>query len=179
MSNFKLINPSLQGAIKTTVSAREPIDAAKQIWTNLSKYFANDVPTFAFTIENQSGGSLYHFKVQETKNKREATFKIESIDSKLKPDDLKKFKAKVNEVSKMNGGKKHHKDEKEDDSSSSSSDAFDSLKLYKNFSKRTLLPISYWWYNPYIYDVTSVYIPTFIPTVVPYIQIETVGYYMY
>lgn len=178
MSNFKLINPSLQGNIKTTVSAKEPLDAAKQIWTNLSKYFTNDVPTFAFTIENQSGGMLHHFKVEETKNKNEATFKIESIESKLKAADLKKFKAKVDEISKMKGGKKHSKKD-EDDDSSSSSDGFDSLKLYKNFSKRTLQPITYWWYNPYLYNVSSVFIPTFVTPVVPYIQIETVGYYMY
>lgn len=180
MSNYKLINPSLEGAIKITVSAKEPIDAAKQIWTNLSKYFANDVPTFAFTLENQSGGSLHHFKVQESKNKNEATFKIETIESKLKAKDLKNFKARSNEAFKMHGGK-HKKDKKdEDESSSSSSEAFDSLKLYKNFSKRTLLPITYWWYNPYVYDLTSVYIPTFItPLVQPYVQIDTIGYITY
>ena len=176
MSNFKLINPSLQGAIKTTVSANEPIDAAKQMWTNLSKYFSNDVPTFAFTIENQGGGSLHHFKVQETKNKNEASFKIESIDSKLKANDLKNFKARANKASKMQGGKKHKNDEDEDDSSSSS-EVFDSLKLYKNFSKRTLLPITHWWYNPYVYDLSSIYIPTFVSPMNPYIEVTTVNYY--
>jgi hypothetical protein len=180
MSNFKLINPNLQGDIKTTVSAREPLDAAKQIWTNLSKYFANDVPTFAFTIENQSGGSLHHFKVEETKNKDHATFKIESIESKLKGDDLRKFKAKANEAARMHGGKKDKKDKDDSSSSDSSSEAFESLKMYKNFTKRTLQPITYWWYNPNIYDLTSVYIPTFVtPLVQPYIQIDTVGYIVY
>jgi hypothetical protein len=180
MSNFKLINPKLQGDIKTTVSAGNSLDAAKQIWTNLSKYFTNDVPTFAFTIENQSGGSLHHFKVEETKHKNEASFKIESIESKLKSSDIKKFKKRIDELPAMHGGKKHHHKDDDSSSSDSSSEAFDALKMYKKFSKRnTIQPIAYWWYDPSPYGLSSIYIPTFITPVQPYIEVATIGYYMY
>jgi hypothetical protein len=181
MSSYKLINPSVQGNIKNTVRADEPIDAAKQVWSNLSKYFTNDVPAFAFTIENQSGGDLYHFKVEETKHKNEASFKIEMIDSKLKSGDMKKFKKRVDELPAMKGGKHHHKKEDDSSSSDSSSEGFDALTMYKKFSKRnnSLLPITYWWYDPSPYGLSSVYIPTFIAPVQPYIEVATIGYYLY
>ncbi len=180
MANYKLINPSIQGDLKNVVAAGAPLDAAKQIWTNLSKYITNNVPSFAFTIENQDGGSIHHFKVEETKHKNEARFEIKQLDLKLKASDLKKFKERVSKSS-MAGGKKHKhhkKDDDDDSSSSSSSDGFDTLKLYKNFS-RPILPITYWWYDPYVYNLQSVYIPTFITPVLPYIEIATVSYYSY
>jgi hypothetical protein len=182
MSSFKLINPSIQGNVKNTVSAENSLDAAKQIWTNLSKYFTNDVPAFAFTIENQNGGALSHFKVEETKHKNEASFKIELVESKLKSSDMKKFKRRIDELPAMKGGKHHSKKDKDDSSSSSSSsEAFDALKMYKKFSKRnnSLSPIVYWWYDPSPYNLSSVYIPTFIAPVQPYIEVATVGYYLY
>jgi hypothetical protein len=180
MSNYKLINPSLQGNLKNVVSARQPLDAAKQIWTNLSKYITNDVPAFAFTIENQNGGEMHHFKVQETQNKGEAEFKIEEINIKLKDADMKKFKQRAEKSGKsvMKGGEKDKKDKKDDSSSSSSSEAFDALKMYKKFN-RTVQPITYWWYDPYVYGMSSVYIPTFVTPVLPYIEIATVAYYTY
>lgn len=179
MPNYKLINPSIQGNLKNTVSANLSIDAAEQIWTNLSKYITNNVPSFAFTIENQSGGSLHHFKVEETKHKNEAKFEIKEIDVKLKASDLKKFKERVSK-SAMQGGKKHKHDKHDDSSSSSSSssDGFDTLKLYKNFN-RPIVPITYWWYDPYVYNLSSVFIPTFVTPVLPYIEIATVAYYSY
>ncbi len=139
----------------------------------MSKYITNNVPSFAFTIENQNEGTLHHFKVEETKNKKEATFKINEIDVKLKAGDLKKFKDRTSKS--MKGGKKH---KSKDDSSSSSSDAFDTLKMYKQFN-RSVLPITYWWYDPYVYNLSSVYIPTFVTPVLPYIEIATVAYYTY
>ena len=177
MSNYKLINPSIQGNLKSTVSANAPLDDAKQIWTNMSKYITNNVPAFAFTIEKQSGGALHHFKVKETKHKDEAKFEIEEINVKLKAGDLQKFKERANK-SAMQGGKKHNKDKDDDSSSSSSSDGFDTLKMYKNFN-RPVLPISYWWYDPYVYNLSSVFIPTFVTPVLPYIEIATVAYYAY
>lgn len=179
MSNFKLINPTLKGNIKTTVTAHDPLDAAKEIWTHLSKYFTNDVPSFAFTIENQDAGDLHHFKVQEKKQKNEASFKIEAIDSKLKAADLKKFKSRIDNLPAQKGGKKHDKKKDDDDSSSSSSSEFDALRMYKNFSQRTLQPILYWYYDPNPYYLETFFVPTFIQTIVPYVEIVNVGYYVY
>ena len=176
MAEYKLINPSIQGDLKTTVNAKTPLLAAKETWANLSKYFTNDVPTFAFTLENNEGG-MYHFKVEETIKNNDAKFKIDMIDSKLKKEDLQKFKSRVDKLPAMKGGKKHKKDD-DDTSTDSSSEGFDTLKAYKNLSKR-IQPITYWWYDPYVYTLPSVYIPTLIPTVVPYVEIATVGYYVY
>ncbi len=72
--------------------------------------------------------------------------------------------------------KNEKKAEEDDDSSSISSEAVDTLKLYKNLTKR-VQPITYWWYDPFVYNLKSVYIPTLISTVVPYVEVATIGYY--
>ena len=161
MPNYKLINPSLQGDIKTTFDADKSTDAAVKVWENLSKYITNNVPTFAFTIEDQNGGELHHFKVTENKKGDNAEYKIKEINVKLKAKDVEKFKQRA-----QKGGGHHHKKDKDDDSSSSSSsDALDTLKLYKHFRSPT--PIWYWWYDPYVYNLNTVINKTYVPLIVP------------
>jgi hypothetical protein len=79
---------------------------------------------------------------------------------------------------KQAGGKKHKsKKDKKKSKDSDSSDISDSSDSY-DFYKRALTylpetqPIYYWWYDPYVYRMDSVYIPTFYSYFTPYIELS-------
>jgi hypothetical protein len=179
MSNYKLINPYIEGSLVTTFSGASRLDAACSAWNNLSKYITNNVPKFAFTLENINDGQLYHFLVKESlSGNNAADFKISELDLVLNGNILKQFRNRIS----LKGGRKHrrhHKDKDEDDdessSSSSTSEIFSAVRLNKVYSKAQ--PIVYWWYDPLIYEIDSIYIPTFVTPLVPYIEIMTVNYY--
>lgn len=169
MVNYKLVNPYISGTLDTEVEAKNPLEAAEMLWTRYSSLTTNNVPNFAFTI--QSGGRLHHFKVHETKKSDDtAKFTIEKIDAK-KDVDISEFKKVISEKSSAHGGarKKRYDDEEDDSSDSDSSDVFDNIKLQRNLHMNK--PVVYWWYTPYIYDVPSVYMPTFVHPIVPYLEI--------
>ena len=45
MSNsYRLINPHIEGDMKTKVKAKNSVEAAKIIYTNLSEHFNNNLP---------------------------------------------------------------------------------------------------------------------------------------
>jgi hypothetical protein len=186
--SYKLINPSIEGKLKTSFKAKYDLDAANKAWTAVSQYISNNVPKFAFTLENTKDGSLSHFIVKEKLNGKNASFNI----SKLKLDvDSKKEKEFKNRIAKQAGGKKHHKEHKEDDSSSDSSSSSSDIQLLSPFSPFGLntfgpnmtvysdLPISYWYYDPYYYNLDSLFIPTFVYPLTPYMEITTLNYYAY
>jgi len=185
--SYKLINPSIEGQLVTTFKAKSDLDAANKAWTSISKYISNNVPTFAFTLENTKDGSLSHFLLKEKLDgKKNATYNI----SKLKVDaDKKKEDEFRNRLAKQAGGRKHRRDKKEgeDDSSSSSSSSSSDIKLLSPFSPFGLgsiynsynSPISYWNYDPYYYNLNSLFIPTFVYPLTPYIEIMSLSYYPY
>ncbi len=187
MSKYRLINPVIKGEFSVSFSGKSGIEAASNAWSSLSSYITNDVPKFAFTMEKESDGSLHHFLLKESSSgKGDANYEITELDLKLKPQDEKKFRKKISDSAsdpkEMSGGKhkKHHHDSKDDDSSSSSSSSssvYSALSLYKN--RMRSLPISYWWYDPFVYNVESVFIPTFVVPINPYIEIATVSWYAY
>src|SRR3990172_8221718 len=128
MSNYKLINPYIEGTMITSFSGASHLDAACCAWNALSKYITNNVPKFAFTLENINDGRLYHFLVKESlSGNRSADFKISEINLKLKQDAISQFKNRLS----MRGGKKHKKkhddddDDDDDDSSSTSTSTSD------------------------------------------------------
>lgn len=181
--SYKLINPAIEGELKTTYKAKSDLDAANKAWTAVSKYISNNVPKFAFTLENTKDGSLSHFIVKEKLDGKNASFNI----SKLKVDaDAKKEQDFKNRIASQSGGKKHKKygdDDGEDDSSSSSSSSSD-IKLISPFSPFGMnywnnSPISYWYYDPYFYNLDSLFIPTFVYPLTPYVEITTLNYYPY
>ncbi|ARF11333.1 hypothetical protein Klosneuvirus_1_190 [Klosneuvirus KNV1] len=180
MSNYKLINPYIEGTLVTTFTAPSQLDAACSAWETLSKYITNTVPKFAFTLKNVNDGTLSHFIVKESlRGGKSADYKIKELDLKLSKDTVKQFEKRL----AMKGGKKHKKDKKDGDdeddssssSSSSSSDEFSAIKLHKMYTKAQ--PITYWWYDPIVYEIESVYIPTFVAPLLPYIEVVTFNYY--
>jgi hypothetical protein len=177
MANYRLINPCIEGDMKTTFSGNTPLDAAFGTWNAVSKYITNNVPHFAFTMENTKTGKMHHFAVKESLvGGGSAEFDITEINkvSSANEKELKKRIASF-EKSSMRGGKKHKKhDDDDDSSSSSSSEVFSALKLFKK--RNQVYPIAYWWYDPLVYNFNSLYIPTFVAPLAPHIELTTINY---
>jgi hypothetical protein len=85
---------------------------------------------------------------------------------------LKKF-IETNDENLAGGKSLHSKKYKLDDSesSSSSSDSDDDYYYYYKPVNRSL-PITYWSYYPYVYNLRKFYVPTFVPTISPYVYIS-------
>lgn len=186
MPEFQLINPSIRGNITNRFSGKTQMDAATEAWDTISKYMTNNVPKFGFSLENMENGNVSHFVIKEEMDDEDfANYKIKELDLKMKPSDVKKFKEKIKKMTstEMDGGKKHKHKKHHDDSSSSSScssttsDYFSALKFPQAINYQQ--PIIYWWYDPLIYSFESVYIPTFVAPLTPYIEIATINYYPY
>jgi hypothetical protein len=150
------------------------MEAAKKAYIKLSKSFIHSGNKFKFSlakvknisqfdIKNLDSKNIYHFKVAERVDKKNnINFEIKTI-NKVKNVDA--FKIEIHEKIKgftkqQNGGK--HKKSKHivDDSSSSSSSSSDDYKVRK--SKYYAEPFYNWWYNPFIYNSDSVYIPSIV-----------------
>jgi len=176
VNTYKLTNPYIQGDFKSKIKAKNSKEAASIFYKNLSEHFNNAVPSFHFTIQKGSSGlgSYYHFKVSELRKNDEVNYSIEPIKINNEQNVIKSFNKKLENFKskflKNQDGGKHHKKKKYDDSSSDSSS--DSDFIYKKVKKHMPVsqPIYYWWYDPYIYDIDTVFIPTFYSYITPYIQ---------
>jgi hypothetical protein len=146
-------------------------------------------------------GKYYHYKVIETKNNdnsenSEVQYKISKYEIENESAAVELFQNKLNNFKSKyyhKGGKdkkkskkkkdkdKKKKSKKKKDSSSSDSSSSDSSDLvlsntdYYKYTRSyvpTTQPIYYWWYDPYIYNLKSLYIPTFYSYVTPYIELS-------
>lgn len=182
MSNtYVLVNPYIKGEFKNTIKADNSTIAAKMFYKNLSDHFNNAVPKFYFTIQKGTSGKgkYYHFQSKEKRNNDEVSFTIkpynilnENMD--LFKDKLSKFKNKIQKGGEKSKKHKKHKNRDKDSSESDSDlDSTDSEDYIKNISTYTPLvnqPIYYWWYDPFVYKLDSVFIPTFYAYVTPLIE---------
>ena len=67
------MNPVIEGSFDTVYNDETPIKAAHKCWMKLSNLLSNNVPAFAFTMQEMDGGALHHYQVKEksnTKNKK-------------------------------------------------------------------------------------------------------------
>jgi hypothetical protein len=123
-------------------------------------------------------GKLYHYKVTESRNDNEVNFKLR--EHQINDEErLRGFRARLEaHHQKQAGGKKHHKSKKskKDDSSDDMSDSSDSsdvssddylMGTSNNYSRS----IYYWWYDPYVYNMESLFLPTFYSYVTPYVEL--------
>jgi len=186
----------------TSFKAKNSVEGARLAYENLSEHFNNKIMKFHFTLQKGGGGKFYHFKVTENRTDNSVKFSLQSYNFIGEEDANTAFKLKLDEFNhkfdntqvddKQAGGKKvkskkHKKSKKnkkslDDDSDSSessmssSSSDFDSLteNLYKRAKRYTPVsqPFYYWWYDPYLYKLDSVFIPTFYPYVTPYIELR-------
>ena len=178
VNSYVLVNPQIHGDFKNTLKANNSILAAKTFYKNLSEHFNNAVPKFHFTIQKGGSGEgkYYHFVTSESKNNNEVTFNIKPY--KMKIENIESFKNRLaafkNKIQK--GGrsdKKHKKKSKDSSDSDSDSDSSDSEQYIKNITTYTPIvnqPIYYWWYDPYVYNLNSIFIPTFYSYVTPIIE---------
>lgn len=180
VNSYVLVNPHIEGNFKSKIKAKNSIEAANIFYKNLSEHFNNFVPKFHFSIQKGSSGDgkFYHFEVKESKEDNEVTFKVKQMNiagegeviSSFK-NKLENFKAKLNQDGgKKKKSKKSSKHISDDDSDfdDSSDDFYRRAKSYMPASQ----PIYYWWYDPYLYRLDSIYVPTFYAYVRPYIELS-------
>ena len=186
MSNtYRLVNPHIEGEFNESTKANNSMIAAKKFYKNLSQHFNNNIPKFYFTIQKGGSGTgkYYHFVVKEVKEDDEVKFNVEpyviSDDFNLKTFEtkLKNFKSKFTQAGGKKGSKKTSKKGKKpakhlDDSSSEDSDSSEAFyRRAQTYKPAVAPPLYYWWYDPGVYKLDSVFIPTFYSYVTPYLQI--------
>jgi hypothetical protein len=174
MKSYILVNPHIEGSVETKFKTKNADEAASLAYETISKYFSNNLPKFAFTLQKAGSDKFYHFNVSEKINKNDKVkYEIKSNNSITAVDGLKKF-IETNEEN-LNGGKdkskKYRFDEDSSESSSSSDSSDDDYYYYYKPVNRSL-PITYWSYYPYVYSLRKFYVPTFVPTISPYVYIS-------
>jgi hypothetical protein len=199
MSNtYNLVNPYIQGDIKTSVKSKNSINAAKTIYKNLSEHFNNSIPKFYFTIQKGSSGNgkYYHFLVKEVREKDEVKFNVEPYTTHNSDSSIDKFKSKLDTFktkfnqaggkagSRKKGSKKGSKkaprrkmedydfDEDSNSDLASSDDFYVQASVYRPV---VTPPLYYWWYDPQLYNLKSVFIPTFYGYLSPFLQLDLSG----
>jgi hypothetical protein len=158
--SYQLVNPIIMGSFESVYDSKEPLDAAKKVWENLSGHIVNHVPRFIFTMKDISENKLYHFEVKE--NKKKNNFIIKNINTKIDTDKFDDFTNSVTEYTtalknKQNGGfkRERYSDLEDDfdkdiyDDSSSSSSYNDDDEIAFPFFKKS--PISFFHYIPSVY----------------------------
>lgn len=196
VNTYNLVNPCIKGQFKSEIKAKNSLEAAKKLYNDMSEHFNNNVPKFFFSIQKgKSGkGKVYHFKVKETKNGDNIDFSIEQYNlkggEKANKSLLKKlgnFNERFNKQSggapkKKKGSKKKSKKKatkkrrSKKDSSESESDSEDYSFSTGNYVSTIDHPIYWWWYDPTVYNVDSIFVPTFYSYNTPHIQIDTTTY---
>jgi len=185
VNSYVLVNPHIEGAFERKLKAQNSREAANTFYKSLSEHFNNSIPSFHFTIQKGSSGNgkFYHFEVKESRKKKEVTFSINPLTIQGEQESIDRFKKNLtNFKSKFSqdGGKhkkhhkKHHKDN--DSSSSSSSSSSDDFYVKAKQTYNTTQPIYYWWYDPYLYNIDYLYVPTFYSYVTPYIELNLRGW---
>lgn len=189
MSNtYKLVNPYIHGDFTTSLKAQNSVTAAKSFYKSLSEHFNNNIPKFYFTIQKGGSGSgkYYHFVVKEKKGKNdEVKFNVEQYDMESDASSLSAFKSKLNafqnkfeQAGGKKGGKKGSKKASKkskkslDDSDSDLNSSEDFYRRAQTYQPVVTPPLYYWWYDPGVYKLSSVFIPTFYSYVTPYIQLS-------
>ena len=183
VNTYVLVNPHIEGEFKSKIKSRNSNEAGNIFYKNLSEHFNNSVPTFHFTIQKGSSGEgkYYHFEVKENRQDNEVSFNIKPFTIQGQQEAIQRFESKLaNFKSKFHqdGGKKKGKKSKRDDDSEKSDDSSDFDVSEDNIYKRaksylpTAQPIYYWWYDPYVYRLDTLYVPTFYSYVTPYIELN-------
>ena len=179
----QLVNPIIHGSLSDVYDADQPLNAAKNMWEQLSKHVVGHVPNFVFTMRNISNNKYHHFRVREDIDTK--TYNIKSIDIKASGKMFEDFAKKVDlynsDVKKQQGGKKKIYKIKDDSSSSSSSSSSEPPRIYSSVYYpivSPLSPISLFHYNTVVYNdylestlnpqlynvITPIFTPIFRPS---------------
>jgi hypothetical protein len=112
---YTLVNPFVTGSINTSIESNNANDAAKMLYTRVSKHFTNNLPRFFFSTIDENN-KLRHYEVNEKKLGKEVNFTIKT--AKMKESGERKVLAVFNKLGNQSGGKKYKKEESSSDSSS-------------------------------------------------------------
>lgn len=183
MKSFKLVNPLIVGSFNTEYTSESGLDAVNQFWNDFSSHITGNLPNIYVTLRENGTNNLSHYKIAEKVNKGSKTTEFTIAEYNLDLSESKKnkfikgvekYEKKVNaKISRQTGGDAEKKPEKkrykDSSSSSSSSDSDD----YYNFGKyrRLTQPVSLFYYTPVLYNVDSVFIPTFTVPLTPYVKL--------
>jgi hypothetical protein len=179
MNSYILVNPHIEGSIDTKFKTKSANEAATLAYDTVSKYFSNNLPKFSFTLQKAGSDKFYHFDVNEKINKNDKIkFQIKEKTNVTNIDGLIKF-IETNNTTDLAGGRSHrsHRSHKygkyryDDEDSSDSSDSDDDYYYYYRPVTRNM-PITYWSYYPYAYNLKQIYVPTFVPSISPYVYIN-------
>ena len=164
MVKYRLVNPHIEGNIKTIFNKKTPNDAAHAVWKTLSKYISNRVPKFAFTLQKEGSNTLYHYLVEEKVTNDVVDYTIHKLNIKNVSKGAKVFRKQLKKHKKvMSGGFVMDDDDDDDDE-----DVYDIMKSMSAYQT----PISLWWYSPQLYRLGNIFIPTFNLPVVPYVYVN-------
>jgi hypothetical protein len=199
MSNtYRLVNPYIKGEFKSKIKAKNSADASKKFYNSLSEHFNNNVPKFYFTVQKGGSGKgkFYHFEVKEKKNSNEVSYSIQpySIPGESSAvttfiTNFKKFKGRYNTIggakrkSRKSSRKKSRKKSRKGTLKLGELDELDdSEDFYRDavtYVPTTSQPIYYMYYDPLVYKLDSVFIPTWYAYITPYVELNTSGLYIH
>jgi hypothetical protein len=185
MSNkYKLVNPYIKGEFETKISGKNSLEAAKTFYKNLSEHFSNNVPKFYFTIQKGGSGKgkFYHFEVKEKKVEDSVDFTIKPFEIKGEDEAMKQYLDNFDHFKgRYNGGaKKSRKGSRKSSRRSSrrasdeiSSESDDFYREAKSYVPTASSPFYYMYYDPLVYKVDSVFVPTYYAYVSAFSEINT------
>jgi len=203
VNKYKLVNPYIKGDFETKIDAKNSLEAAKILYKNLSEHFNNNVPSFYFTIQKGGSGKgkFSHFQVNERKTEDEVSYSLKSYE--LKDEDnaiaqyvenFEKFKGRFNGGGKKTGRKSYRKSSRksgkkssrkskksnwDDSDSDSDSDSYNFYREAKSYIPVTNQSLYYMYYDPLVYRLDSVYLPTFYPSSIPYLEYASYAFAYY
>lgn len=175
MSNsYRLINPHIEGDMKTKIKSKNSVEAAKILYTNLSEHFNNNLPKFNFTIQKGSSGKgkYYSFEIKEQRNGENIKFSIKPIQIINEKKSYKKMMKEITNFKKdinKSGGGLELSDE---DFEFITDDTADYYRKSSNYTPMLNYPINYFFYDPSLYRLKSLFIPTFYSYLTPFIYIN-------
>lgn len=158
MTEYKLINPYIEGQFQKLYQGNTPLDAAHEAWNNLSKNLVNYIPEFSFTVERVGDNKMFHYRVNEKVKNNEVDFTLSEIDVKLTSSKKKKFTDSFNKFQSnvQSGGKskkkKRKRKRKSDDSDEDEDEDEFLYNLFNDGFRSWNSPITYFWYYPNLYD---------------------------
>jgi hypothetical protein len=172
---YKLVNPQIKGRISTSFKSQNALGAAKKCWNSLAKCFSLNTPLFAFTLQD-GGGKFHHFKVSEAvDNNGNVEFDLSGTKG-----DNSKLKSNIRSMKqiKLKGGKKFDDDWDDDEWDDDDDDIRENVRgpdLYTRMNLYHMIndsDIWWFWYTPQVYTFSSFFMPTFVSTLTPYIEIH-------
>ena len=184
VNKYKLVNPYIKGEFETKLEAKNSIEAAKIFYKNLSEHFNNNVPRYYFTIQKGGSGTgkFYHFEVKEKKSQDEVNYSISPFEIKGEDEAVQQFVENFDKFKgRFNGGASKRKSSKRRskrrssrrDDSDDSEDSYDFYREAKSYVPVTSQPLYYMYYDPLVYRLDSLFLPTYYAYASPITEYAT------